>query len=162
MIGESSIRDGQERFGMLLGQIARRWRLRLDARLTAFGLTEAQWMTLLQLARGGDGRTQKELAARVSVEGPTLVRTLDRLEQEGLVVRREAAMDRRAKTVHLTPKAVPILRLIENTAAVVRAELLSGVTDTDLEACMRVFDRLAVTLTAEPNAMEEKSGYRTP
>lgn len=136
----------QEQFGVILGQIARRWRLRLDRRLQAFGLTEARWLTLLQLARGGGGLVQKELAARVGVEGPTLVRTLDRLEQEGLVVRQEAAQDRRAKTVHLTAKATPILRLIEDTAAEVRAELLAGVTDAELDACQAVLERIAGNL----------------
>ncbi len=146
---------------MLLGLIARRWRLRLDDRLSAFGLTEAQWMTLLQLARGGEGRTQKELAARVNVEGPTLVRTLDRLEHEGLVERRPAMDDRRAKAVYLTPKAAPILRMIEDTAAAVRAELLVDVSDADLDTCLRVFDRLVVTLSAEPVITEDDDGHRT-
>jgi MarR family transcriptional regulator for hemolysin len=152
----------QEYFGVLLGQIARRWRLRLDRRLQAFGLTEARWLTLLQLARGGGGLVQKELAARVGVEGPTLVRTLDRLEQEGLVVRHEAVQDRRAKTVHLTDKATPTLRLIEDTATEVRAELLAGVTDAELDACKGVLERIAGNLAPDPqlDATGAKNGHR--
>lgn len=152
----------QEQFGVLLGQIARHWRFRLDRRLQTFGLTEARWLTLLQLARGGGGLVQKDLAARVGVEGPTLVRTLDRLELEGLVARHEAAHDRRAKTVHLTAKAKPILTLIEEIAAEVRAELLEGVTDAELDACQAVLERIANNFAAEPrlDATGAKDGHR--
>lgn len=154
----------QEQFGILLGQIARRWRSRLDRRLQAFGLTEARWLTLLQLARGGGGLVQKELAARVGVEGPTLVRTLDRLEQEGLVQRHEAKQDRRAKTVRLTAGAKPILKLIDETAAEVRAELLTGVTDAELDACQRILERIADNLASEPrlDATGARNGQRAP
>ncbi|MFC7692871.1 MarR family transcriptional regulator [Paeniroseomonas aquatica] len=72
-----------------------------------FGLTEARWLALLALARGGDGMTQKDLAQRLLIEGPTLVRTLDWLERQGLVERRESTQDRRAKTLHLTVQATP-------------------------------------------------------
>ncbi|MBX6384001.1 MAG: MarR family transcriptional regulator [Microbispora sp.] len=142
----------QESLGILIGQVARRWRSRLDRRLEAFGLTEARWLTLIQLARGGSSLTQKDLAARVGVEAATLVRTLDRLEEEGLVVRREAGGDRRAKTVHLSDRAAPVLHLIEETAAALRTEVLAGVSEAELEACHAVIERIAANLAADHQA----------
>src|SRR5918997_3858468 len=91
----------QWRLGRSIGQISRRWRARLDGRMAAFGLTEARWLPLLHLARGGDGLTQKALAARLGVEGPTLVRTLDWLEREGLGAPRAVPHDRRGQSVAL-------------------------------------------------------------
>jgi MarR family transcriptional regulator, transcriptional regulator for hemolysin len=140
----------QWRLGRAIGQISRRWRARLDGRMAASGLTEARWLPLLHLARWGDGLTQKELAASLGVEGPTLVRTLDWLEREALVARRPVPHDRRAKTVHLTPRARDLHRSIEQEAAAVRAEILQGIPEEDLTTCLRVLDRVAARLGAPP------------
>jgi MarR family transcriptional regulator for hemolysin len=136
------------RVGRAIGQVARRWRARLDSRIAAFGLTESRWQVLLRLARDGDGLTQRDLAARLAVEAPTLVRTLDWLEREGFVERRGAAHDRRAKTVHLTGKAAPLVRRIEDVATRVRAEILDGISEADLATCLRVLERAAHNLAA--------------
>jgi MarR family transcriptional regulator for hemolysin len=143
MIDGPSLARTQWRLGVTISRIARRWRGRLDARIAEFGLTEARWLALLHLARGGDGLTQKQLAARLSIEGPTLVRTLDWLEREGLVERREAARDRRAKTLHLTRKARPLIERIEAAATEVRAEILAGIPEAELAACLQVLERVA-------------------
>ncbi|MFM7780023.1 MAG: MarR family transcriptional regulator [Alphaproteobacteria bacterium] len=76
----SEISQARWRLGVAIAQIARRWRVRLDQRILPFGLTESRWLVLLSLARRGDGVTQKDLAGRLAVEGPTMVRTLDWLE----------------------------------------------------------------------------------
>jgi MarR family transcriptional regulator for hemolysin len=139
----STLAHTQWQLGITIGQISRRWRARLDARIAEYGLTEARWLALLALSRAGDGQTQKQLAARLAIEGPTLVRTLDWLEAEALVERREFAQDRRAKTLHLTPKARPLIQLIEAAATQVRAEILAGIPEADLAACLAVLDRVA-------------------
>ncbi len=130
-------------FGVAIAQIARRWRLRLDQRIAPFGLTEARWLVLLSLARRGDGVTQKDLAARLAIEAPTLVRTLDWLEQEGFVARRPVPEDRRAKTIHLTESARPMVLRIEAEASAVRAEILADIPEADLSACLAVLQRVA-------------------
>jgi len=156
----------QWRLGRTIGQISRRWRARLDARMAAYGLTEARWLPLLHLARGGDGLTQKDLAARMAVEGPTLVRTLDWLEREGLVQRRAVPQDRRAKTIHLTPRARALHRHIEQAAAAVRAEILEGIPETEILACLAVLEGVAARLGAAPADLgpgtpeEEADGHR--
>ena len=94
----------RELFGTWLAHLTRAWREQVDARLAPFGLSQARWLILLHLSRGANGSSQKALAARVGVQGPTLVRTLDRLEAEGMVERREASEDRRAKTIHCDRK----------------------------------------------------------
>jgi len=148
MTDGSSLARTQWQLGVIIGRIARRWRGRLDARIAEFGLTEARWLALLHLARDGDGLTQKQLAARLSIEGPTLVRTLDWLEREGLVERREATHDRRAKTLHLTRKARPLIHRIEAAATEVRAEILAGIPEAELDACLLVLERVAERLGA--------------
>ena len=155
----STLAHTQWRIGITIAQIARRWRGRLDARIAEFGLTEARWLALLALARGGDGMTQKDLAQRLLIEGPTLVRTLDWLERQGLVERRELTQDRRAKTLHLTVQATPLIHRIEAAATLVRAEILCGIPEDELAGCLAVLERVAIGLAATP-AAEAPDGRR--
>ena len=142
-----------ERFGLHLSLVARLWRAEIDRRLAAFGLTESRWLTLLHLSRLAGAATQRELAEAVGVRGPTLVRTLDRLEAEGLIERRTEAGDRRTKSVHLRADAVPVLERIETTAAAVRAEILSGMSHAEVTTCLRVFEKIAAKLGGTETTM---------
>ena len=159
----SSLAHAQWRLGILIAQIARRWRARLDQRIAEYGLTEARWLALLAISRDGEGMTQKDLAGRLLIEGPTLVRTLDWLEGEGLVERREAPHDRRAKTLHLTAEARPLIHRIEAAATGVRAEILAGIPEADLTACLRVLEQVAqgLAIASPPPPPEAVPAGRT-
>ncbi|MBW6398871.1 MarR family transcriptional regulator [Roseomonas sp. HJA6] len=150
----SGLAQTRWQLGVAIGQIARRWRARLDQRIAPFGLTEARWLVLLNLARRGDGITQTALAARLRIEGPTLVRTLDWLERQGFVERRTAPQDRRAKTIHLTDQARPVVMRIEGEAAAVRADILAGIPEEELAVCLAVLQRVAAGLAR----LEEEAG----
>ncbi len=131
-----------DNLGPLLSDTARAWRTLLDKRLRPLGLSQAKWTVLLVLARHGDGLTQKQLSERLSVEGPSLVGTLDRLEADGWVGRRVSEFDRRAKTVHRTDKAVELTREIEQVAARLRSELFAGIPTGEIEQTMTLLTRL--------------------
>lgn len=126
----------------LLSETARAWKTVLDKRLRPLGLSQAKWTVLLLLGRHGDGLTQKQLSERLSVEGPSLVGTLDRLEADGWVERRVSARDRRAKTVHRTDKAVTLTREIEQTAARLRSELFAGIPTEEIEQTVALLTRI--------------------
>ena len=98
----------RDAFGFRLGRLSRWWRGQIDERLRPQGLTQARWIVLVNLRRGGEGMQQKDLARFVGVEGPTLVRVLDYLEGENLIERRADTSDRRAKSVHLTLSLIHI------------------------------------------------------
>lgn len=150
-------RNAQEQFGLWLGLVARLWRTEIDRRLSAFGLTESRWVTLLHLSRLRGPVTQRELAETVGVQGPTLVRTLDWLEAEGFIERRATPADRRSKTVHLGAAAGPVLARIEEATATLRAQILSDVDDADVAVCLKVFQQLAGRL-ANARAMPAPHG----
>ncbi len=135
----------ESEFAAALWRVSRQWRTRLDARLRGLGLTQARWVVLLALSQLGSAK-QKELAAVVGVEGPTLVRILDSLEEQGLISRRAFPDDRRAKLVQLTRKAEPILEQIQDIAEGLRHELLNGVTTADLSAASQVLGTIGERL----------------
>lgn len=138
----------RERIGFDLSRMARLWRSRLDERLAPLGLTQAKWVILLHLSQSDGVLPQRELVDRVGVEGPTLVRVLDGLERLNLIERHDSPTDRRAKTVHLTAAAQPILGTIMRIAAELRGEILDGIDDAELAVCLRVFSRMASNIGA--------------
>ncbi|HYH21067.1 MAG TPA: MarR family transcriptional regulator [Azospirillum sp.] len=141
----------QQRFSaaaVLLQDTARAWRLKLDQRLRPLGLSQAKWRTLVLVNRAGDGVTQKHLADLMGIEGPTLVRLLDRLEADGWVERHVCARDRRNRRIHLSAKARDMLVRIESVATGLRTELLSDVNTDDLETFDRVLRQIHTRLDA--------------
>lgn len=109
--------------------------------LAPLGISTAQAYPLVLIAQN-DGIRQGELADRLDIEGPTLVRTLDQLGAMGLVDRRTDPADQRARTLHLTPAGEALAQRVEPLLYATRARLLAGVPDEELEVCLRVFDTL--------------------
>ena len=115
-----------------LGLLTRRWRQVLDNEFNAAGLTDATWRPLLHLHLLGDGVRQKDLAASVGIEGPSLVRLIDTLVTKGLIQRSEDGSDRRAKQLGLTPEGQLVVARIKEIAAPLEEELLSPFSDRDI------------------------------
>lgn len=130
--------DLQEDLALQLARVSRSWRARLDDRLRSLGLTQARWVTLLQVSRTPEGVTQRELACLVGVERATIGRLLDGLEKQGLIERRAVAGDRRAYHVHLTAAADPVLEHINEISRRFREELLASIPIEDLNTCVAV------------------------
>jgi MarR family transcriptional regulator for hemolysin len=126
------VKSDLDAFGPLLHGTARAWRLKLDERLKPMGLSQAKWRTL----------TQSEIAARLGIEEPTLVTLLHRLEDDGWVTRKNAAHDRRCKTVHLARRAQRVITQISAEAFKLRHELLDDIPVSDLRTCMRVLTKI--------------------
>ena len=101
------------------------------------GLTEATWRPLVHVRRLGDGVRQKELAASLSIEGPSLVRLLDNLERRGLIERREDETDRRARGIHLTRAGRDLAVRAARVGVSIQKRMLATVPAKDLEACQR-------------------------
>lgn len=147
----TSIKD---ELGLILMELARGWRNQLDERLRPLGLSQAKWVALWHLARAGKGMSQTELAFRIGIEGPTLVRLLDRLEHEGWVKRCCSEIDRRVKTTVLAEKAYPVLQDIQAIATQLRHELLQDIPEEELKACMDVLKTIKKRV-AEPPAAKD-------
>jgi MarR family transcriptional regulator for hemolysin len=133
-------------FGVMLVRLARGWRREADAALAQTGLSQATALPLLVLSRLGECVRQGVLAEELGIEGPSLVRLVDLLEAEGHVERREDPSDRRAKTLHFTEKGAAMARRIEGVMRGVRRDILKDISDSDLEASLRVLARLQASL----------------
>ncbi|WP_207458756.1 MarR family transcriptional regulator [Azospirillum sp. SYSU D00513] len=138
----SNERQAADVIGILLHETAHSWRIALDKRLRPLGLSQAKWRALMILGRAEENITQRDLAERLGVEGPTLVRLLDRLEADDWVERRACTDDRRSKRIHLRPRARDLLKQIETIAADLRRELLSDLKSEEVEALADMLTRI--------------------
>jgi MarR family transcriptional regulator for hemolysin len=132
----------------------------MDGRLQAYGLTEATWLPLLRIARSEAPMRQNELAASLSLDGSSVVRLLDALENSGLVERCEDMADRRAKSLVLTPRGRRTVDQVERVSLDIRDLVLGEVSDEDLARSLRLLetvrDRLASLGEARSDPPERK------
>jgi MarR family transcriptional regulator for hemolysin len=126
-----------------LSPLARSWRRAVDVALMRFGVSEAIAAPLVHLGRSGGGITQVELAARVGIGGPSLIRLLDRLVASGLVSRQVDPADRRARRLYLTGSGEDLFHRIEAVIDGLRESLLAGIAPEEIDTCVRVLERLA-------------------
>lgn len=129
-----------------LGLLTRRWRQVLDTEFQDAGLTDATWRPLLHLHYLGDGTRQKDLAASVGIEGPSIVRLLDTLIAKGLIQRSEDVTDRRAKLLCLTPEGRLIVTRIQETVRTLEDELLNPFSDSEISRLAHFILRLESTV----------------
>ena len=99
--------------GSDLARLVRVWRALIDHRLKPLELTQTHWVTLHNIHQLPPDQSQIQLAKAIGIEQPSLVRTLDQLEEKGLISRQTCASDRRAKRIKLTEKAAPIITEME-------------------------------------------------
>jgi MarR family transcriptional regulator for hemolysin len=136
----------RQAFGASLQVMARAYKAAADKAVGHIGLSQAMAWPLVMIGRLGNGIRPGVLADVLAIEGASLVRQLDQLAEAGLVERREDAVDRRAKTLHLTPAGTRARAKIEAALDAMRAEMFEGIADADLEACLRVFAALDARL----------------
>jgi MarR family transcriptional regulator, transcriptional regulator for hemolysin len=115
-----------------LARLTRRWRHVLDSEFQSHGLTDATWRPLLHLHNLGDGVRQKDLAASIGIEGPSLVRLLDTLSTKGLIRRLEDSTDRRAKLLFLTPEGQLLVDRIQETVMSLENQLFGAFSEGEI------------------------------
>ncbi|MCS5990642.1 MarR family transcriptional regulator [Klebsiella variicola subsp. variicola] len=124
-------------FCILLQRAARLWRREANLELRDFRLSESITGPIWAISKFGAMR-QKELAEHIGVEGNSLVRIIDELEKEGLVIRRSMPTDRRARIIDLTAAGRRVAVELEDVLRGFIADLLSTSSSEEVEVAQRV------------------------
>ena len=133
-------------------------RSEFDARLIEAGGSLSTFIVLrsAEEAAGEEGCSQRELAERMGIEGPTLVRHLDRLEREGLIERRRDRADRRITRISMTPAGEALLADLARTSAAadndIRVVLGTETYDVVMGALIALQADMAVRLAERKTA----------
>ncbi|MFL6656743.1 MAG: MarR family winged helix-turn-helix transcriptional regulator [Massilia sp.] len=139
----------EERFSIALHHTARVWRHAIDTRLKDLGVGQAGWMAIAAVAKAGAPVSQTALATLLSIEGPSVVATVDRLVKAGLAERVASATDRRIKHVTLTAAGEAMYKKVSAEAAAFRKETLSDVDRAALEAATTTLEALRARIEAQ-------------
>lgn len=133
--------DFQESLGYWLTVTSQAVHRRLDELLAPQDITFRQSHVIGWLALLGEA-PQCELAKRMLIEPPTLVRLLDHMERRGWIERVEAPSDRRQKLVRLTAAAEPVWDRIVASARQVRREAAEGLTGEEVQVLNHLCERI--------------------
>ena len=134
-----------EALGYLMFQICRAHRNKAQELLSELGLYTGQEILLMHLWLE-DGLTQTVLAERLCIQRATLTKTLDRLEQAGLVARRPDDEDRRVTRVHITDKGQELRRSIERVWREVEAQSFGNLSLEEHNTLRRLLEKAYANL----------------
>jgi len=138
--------DSYEALGRAIGLAQRRWTALFNERIAAMGQTHLRWMALSRISEAPEGLNQRELARMLGADEPSLARIIAALEAQGLVQRRRAANDRRAKILQITPAAEAIHQEGVRIGRELRAHAFGDLPEADLAAALRVLTHVSAQL----------------
>ena len=127
--------------GLLLSTTSKNVGRAFNDALAVHGGSIPIWLILNALKRE-PRRTQLELARAVGIEGPTMTRHLDGLEQAGLVERRRDPVDRRAVQVQLTRAGRALHGRLLKAVIAFNQQLRASLSSEDIETLRRVLGQL--------------------
>jgi len=150
-------RNPRREFAFVLNDVARLLRTYADQRARRLGITRAQWAVMARLEHA-EGLKQSELAEMLDLQPITLTRLVDRLCANGMVERRADPNDRRAKRLHLTPLARPLMDRLAELGHDMMGTVLAGF---DLASIERMTGELTRTKENLKDAIAKRTAEKT-
>ena len=105
-------------------------------RLKNTGLTPGQPM-VLEYLEDHDGARPGEIARSCHIEAPTLTSILNRMERDGLIIRKAPPGNRRSLQICMTQKGKTLQKRIASEFASLEKEALQGLSDGEKEAFLK-------------------------
>lgn len=157
MKSSSSLSDPDEPLGILVSDVARLFWRRLEQAFARVGhdIGAAELRVLMTAVERPDER-QSRLAEALFIEPMTLVGHLDRLERKGLIERRPDPCDRRAKRIHPTSAAGPVLEILRAATAEVRAAQVARLADDEIPILRDLLQRVRAGLAEDAQKGEDR------
>ena len=103
---------------------------------------------------------QNELAASLSLDGSSVVRLIDALENSGFIERCEDRTDRRAKSLVLTARGRQTVGQVERVSQHIRDLVLGEVSDEELGRTFRLLETIRDRLLSLADTESETAERR--
>jgi MarR family transcriptional regulator, transcriptional regulator for hemolysin len=143
--------DFENSIGFIVNRTAKSYVKALDLELhEKVGVTVGQWKVIVMLVKQ-NGLTQKEIAEKLRLEGPTLIPIIDKMEREGLVVRKVDSSDRRNNRIYYTERAEALWDRMMECASKVKQIALKDISEVDINIMRMVLDKIWLNLREEFN-----------
>jgi MarR family transcriptional regulator, transcriptional regulator for hemolysin len=139
--------DPLRNFGFLLKDVSRLSSSNFERHAVDLGLTLPQCKVLVYLSRN-EGINQIRLAYLTDTDPMTMVRIIDRMEQDGWVERRQGEEDRRERRLYTTARAASAVEQVWAIADRSRAEALAGLSAAERSQLVGLLERIHGNLAA--------------
>ena len=134
--------DFENSIGFIVNRTAKAFIKALDSELRhKTGVTIGQWKVMVMLVNQ-NGLTQKETADRLGLEGPTLIPIIDKMEKEGLVIRKVDSDDRRNNRIYRTDKADKLWDKMLECALKIRQISVKDIPEENINTMRNVLDKI--------------------
>jgi MarR family transcriptional regulator for hemolysin len=130
-----------EPIGLQLARTSKAVSRAFDSALAEVGGTLPIWSVLVSL-KGEQHGAQRQIAAAIGVEGPTLTHHLNRLELQGLVSRTRDPDNRRVQRVQLTEAGEAAFGRMLGAVRAFDRRLRAGLTEQQQAALVQILARL--------------------
>ena len=131
-------------YGHKVNQLARSFTKKLNEQIAPLGLYSSQWAIVVYLYEKKQC-TQIELSQYLTVEAPTITRTLARMEEMGWVTR-EYGNNKREKHIKLTEKAYEMFIKWNLVSDNIEVEATKDISKDELDAFNNVLEKMIKNL----------------
>lgn len=136
---------------MLLSEISRLMGERIQSDEVNPITQKSGQILLLELAKR-DGRTQLDLVAATHLKAPTVSVSLQKLEKDGFVTRKQDEFDGRAMRVFLTDKGHDLDDKLRRSVRAEEARATASLTDEECVQLTKILTKIKTTLMKDPEA----------
>ncbi|WP_407496647.1 MarR family winged helix-turn-helix transcriptional regulator [Pseudooceanicola sp. MF1-13] len=158
--GEQQPPFQEERLARLIRLAARAFNRSLTLRLSTEGVTFGQWIFLRILWRE-DGLSQRELSARAHLTEPTAHTALLRMEELGLITRRNTQGNRRRQHAFLTEQGWHLRDKLEPLAIEANELAVDGLSEDEQHVLRKALTTMIRNLERD-EADAARRGQRVP
>ncbi len=116
-----------------------------------FGITFGQWKIIIILKNNDDGLSQKEIADKLGLEGPTIIPIIDKLEKDGFVVRKVDPTDRRNNRIFLTEKLCSVQDLMIDCGLKIKKISLNNISEENVSITKNTLEKMWSNIQNEFN-----------
>jgi DNA-binding MarR family transcriptional regulator len=147
---------------ILVCEIARLFHANMRALETDSLFTQDSVRLILRALGHTDGCSQLELVQKTHLKAPTVSVTLKKLEEEGMVIRRQDELDNRITRVFLSPKGHEHHALVHERLRTMDGALMQGFDEAETAQLLQFLERMRNNILPEnkrihPNGCAEKS-----
>lgn len=114
-------------------------------KLKMSGLTSGQ-PKVLDYLREHDGASQKEIAAACHIEAGSLTSVLNRMEEKGMIERKNLNGNRRTFHIFMTETGRTLQQKVDETFAELEEEMFGKIPEAEREQFMQTFEKIYMNL----------------
>lgn len=140
--------DPYQHFGFLTNRIGRLISMDGDVIMKEMGYNMPNsCIGILADLWNGDGINQKDLGVSLIKTKSSITKMLEALEQEGLIIKKNAAEDKRNKLIFLTSRGKQLQLKVEKMSKIMEETLLQEVPLEEIEITKKVLKTLYINLS---------------